>query len=64
MTNLFEYLRKHLLNEVLIWTKLSHQNVVVTKKSVSTHGKNFAINHTSNATSENFFKFTKSDKIF
>ena len=62
MPNLFEYVRKHLLNEVVIWTKICHKNVAVTKKSVSTLGKNFTVNNTSNATSENFFKFIKSDK--
>ena len=36
MPNLFEYVRKHLLNEVVIWTKICHKNVAVTKKSVST----------------------------
>ena len=34
----------------------------MTKKSVSTLEKNFTVNNTSNATSENFFKFIKSDK--
>ena len=62
MPNLFEYVRKHFLNEVVIWTKICLKNVVVTKKSVSTLGKFFTINNTSNATSENFFKFIKSDK--
>ena len=62
MPNLFEYVRKHFLNEVVIWTKICHKNVAVTKKSVSTLGKNFTINNTSNATSDNFFKFIKSDK--
>ena len=62
MPNLFEYVKKHLLNVVVIWTKIFHKNVVVTKKSVSTLGKNFTINNTSNATSENSFKFIKSDK--
>ena len=61
MPNLFEYVRKTLLNEDVIWTKICHKNVV-TEKSVSTLGKNFTINNTSNATSENFFKFIKSDK--
>ena len=61
MPNLFEYVRKHLLNEVVIWTKICHKNVTVTKKQFSTLGKKFAINNTSNATSENFFKFIKSD---
>ena len=62
MPNLFECVRKHLLNEVVIWTKTCHKNVAVTKKSVSTLGKTFTVNNTSNATSENFFKFIKSDK--
>ena len=46
----------------MIWTKICHKNVAVTKKSVSTLGKIFTVNNTSNATSENFFKFIKSDK--
>ena len=62
MPYLFEYVKKHLLNEVVIWTKICHQNVAVTKKSVSTLGKKFPINNASNATSENFLKFIKSDK--
>ena len=62
MANLFEYVKKHLLNEVMIWIKIWHKNVAVSKKSVSTLGKNFTVNNTSNATSENFFKFIKSDK--
>ena len=59
MPNLFKYLRKHLLNEVVIWIKICHKIVAVTKKSVSTLGKIFTVNNTSNATSENFFKFIK-----
>ena len=62
MSNLFQCVRKHLLNEVVIWTKICHKNVAVTKKSVSTLGKNFTVSNTSNAKSENFFKFIKSDK--
>ena len=62
MPNLFKYVRKHLLNEVVIWIKICHKNVAVTKKSVSTLGRNFTVNNTSNATSENVFKFIKSDK--
>ena len=62
MANLFEYVKKHFLNEVMIWIKICHKNVAVSKKSVSTLGKIFTVNNTSNATSENFFKFIKSDK--
>ena len=46
----------------MIWIKICHKIVAVTKKSVSTFGKNFTVNNTSNATSENFLKFIKSDK--
>ena len=55
MPNLFKYVRKHLLNEVVIWIKICHKIVAVTKKSVSTLGKNFTVNNTSNATPKKLF---------
>ena len=41
MPNLFECVRKHLLNEVVIWSKICHENVAVNKKSFGTLGKNY-----------------------
>ena len=41
MPNLFAYAKKHLLNEVVIWSKICHKNVAVTKKSVGTLAKNY-----------------------
>ena len=39
MANLFEFVRKHLLNEVMIRTKICHKNVAVTKSDQYTWEK-------------------------
>ena len=41
MPNLFEYVRKYLLNEVVIWTKICNKNVAVTKNLVMQHQKTY-----------------------